>query len=151
MEYKIAPKYFEELNIGDKFITPGRTVTEADLVSFSGLSGDYNPIHSDEEYTKTTAFGTRIAHGPLTLSLATGLLFRVGALDVNATALLELNSKYFHPVLIGDTISCVVEVVGKRESKKGQSILTLKYDVFNQKKERVAEITQTEMYARKPG
>lgn len=151
MEYKHACKYFEEFSVGDKFVTPARTITEADIVSYSGLSGDYNLIHTDEEFAKTTIFGTRIAHGPLVIAIAAGLLFRLGLLDGTSMALLGLNIKFVKPVLPGDTIKCVVEVIGKRETKKAdRGILTLKLQILNQRQETVIEAEHTTMQTRKP-
>ena len=63
------PMYFEDFQVGQRFTTPARTVTEADVVNFAGVSGDYNPIHTDAEFAKNTPFGQRIAHGLYTASL----------------------------------------------------------------------------------
>ena len=151
MEYKHAGKYFEEFNIGDKFVTPSRTITEADIVTYAGLSGDYHIIHTDEEFAKGTIFGSRIAHGPLTTAVALGLLFRLGLLDGTSMALLGLNTKFVNAVLPGDTIKCVVEVIGKRETKKpDRGILTLKLQIMNQREEVVIEVEHITMQARLP-
>ena len=151
MEYKHAGKYFEEFNIGDKFVTPSRTITEADIVTYAGLSGDYHIIHTDEEFAKGTIFGSRIAHGPLTTAIALGLLFRIGLLDGTSMALLGLNAKFVNAVLPGDTIKCVVEVIGKRETKKpDRGILALKLQVMNQREEVVIEVEHITMQARLP-
>ena len=69
--------FWEEWEIGAEFQTASRTITEADVVNFAGISGDYNPLHIDEEFCKQTQFGTRIAHGPLVYSIAAGLLFQL--------------------------------------------------------------------------
>lgn len=151
MEYKLVPKYWEEFNIGDKIITPGRTITEADVVHFAALSGDWNLIHTDQEYAKTTMFGKRIVYGLLTLSIATGLVFRLGLIDYNSLALLGLEPKWTLPVLIGDTIHCEAEIVHKRPTKKpDRGILTIKIIAYNQRNEVVMEAIQTFLYARKP-
>ena len=151
MEYKHAGKYFEEFNSGDKFVTPSRTITEADIVTYAGLSGDYHIIHTDEEFAKSTIFGSRIAHGPLTTAIALGLLFRLGLLDGTSMALLGLNTKFVNAVLPGDTIKCVVEVIGKRETKKpDRGILTLKIQIMNQREEVVIEVEHITMQARLP-
>ena len=151
MECKHAGKYFEEFNIGDKFVTPSRTITEADIVTYAGLSGDYHIIHTDEEFAKGTIFGSRIAHGPLTTAIALGLLFRIGLLDGTSMALLGLNAKFVNAVLPGDTIKCVVEVIGKRETKKpDRGILTLKIQIMNQREEVVIEVEHITMQARLP-
>ena len=150
MEYKHAGKYFEEFSVGDKYVTPARTVTEADIVSYSGLSGDYNLVHTDEEFAKNTLFGTRIAHGPLTMTIAAGLLFRLGLLDGTSMALLGLNIKFVNPVLPGDTIKCIAEVIGKRETRKAdRGVLNLKLQILNQRQETVIEAEHITMQARK--
>jgi acyl dehydratase len=66
-------QYYEEFEIGDTHVSQGRTITEADVATFAGLSGDYNPLHTDAEFAKTTIFGERIAHGMLTVAMSTGL------------------------------------------------------------------------------
>lgn len=96
--------YFEEFNIGDSITSQGRTVTEADIVNFAMLSGDWNPLHSDAEAAKSTPFGARIAHGALVLSIATGLADRMGFITGTAIAFLELNWQFRNAVLIGDTV-----------------------------------------------
>ncbi len=73
--------YFEDYTTGDSVTSQGRTVTEADIVSFAALSGDWNAIHVDAEYAKKGMFGERIAHGMLGLSIATGLAARLGFID----------------------------------------------------------------------
>ena len=97
--------YWEEWEIGAEFESPGRTVTEADIVAFAGLSGDYNPLHINEEYCKTTQFGTRIAHGPLVYAIAAGLLFQLHLYDDTLIAFLGFDSlKFTGPTKAGDTI-----------------------------------------------
>jgi len=96
--------YFEEFEIGTEVISPGRTITETDVVTFAGLSGDYNPLHTDKEFTKNTPFGQRIAHGALILSIATGLADRLGFIEGTALAFRELTWKFSQPVFIGDTV-----------------------------------------------
>jgi len=96
--------YFEEFEIGTEVTSPGRTITEADVVNFAGLSGDYTQLHTDEEFAKETPFGQRIAHGALVLSIATGLAARLGFLEGTALAFRELTWKFSQPVFIGDTV-----------------------------------------------
>src|SRR5581483_178516 len=79
-------KYFEEFVVGESWDSPGRTITEADLVIFAGFSGDYHPLHTDEEYAKATQFGTRIFHGPGAFAVATGLESRLGIKEGTAIA-----------------------------------------------------------------
>jgi len=96
--------YFEEFEIGTEVISAARTITETDVVTFAGLSGDYNQLHTNEEFARTTLFGRRIAHGALVLSIATGLANRLGFVDGTALAFRELTWKFSQPVFISDTI-----------------------------------------------
>ncbi len=96
--------YFEEFSVGMSFATAGRTVTEADLVAFAGLSGDFNPVHTNSEYAASTLFGQRIAHGLLVLSIASGLVTGLGFLGEKVEAFRGLEWKFRGPVFIGDTI-----------------------------------------------
>jgi acyl dehydratase len=97
-------KYFEEFVIGEEVVSPARTITEADVVMFAALTGDYNQLHTDEEFAKTTPFGRRIAHGLLVLSDAVGLLGRLGFIEGTALAFRELAWKFSQPVFMGDTV-----------------------------------------------
>ncbi len=96
--------YFEEFEVGMEVVSPGRTITEADVVAFAGVSGDYNQLHTDEEFAKGLMFGQRIAHGMLVLSIATGLAARLGFIEGTALAFRELTWKFSQPVFFGDTI-----------------------------------------------
>jgi acyl dehydratase len=71
--------FFDEFEVGQSWLSPRRTITEADIVMFAGMTGDYNPVHTDEEFAKRTPFGTRILHGPAVFAIATGLEFRLGS------------------------------------------------------------------------
>ena len=71
--------FFDEFEVGQSWLSPRRTITEADIVMFAGMTGDYNPVHTDEEFAKRTPFGTRILHGPAVFAIATGLLFAFAA------------------------------------------------------------------------
>ncbi len=88
-----------------------KTITETDVYLFAGISGDFNPLHTDEEYAKTTVFGTRIAHGGLAASLLAPVLGM--KLPGLGTVALETNTKFRKPVFFGDTITCKVEVIEK--------------------------------------
>jgi len=97
--------YFEEFSVGQKVITVGRTVSEGDIFNFAGLTGDYNQIHTDAEFSKTTPFGQRVAHGLLGLSMAVGLIWRTGLLEGTVLAFREINEwKFVKPYFIGDAI-----------------------------------------------
>lgn len=144
--------FFEEFNVGDEFVSPRRTITEADIVMFSGLSGDYNPLHTDEVFAKETMFGARIAHGMLVLSISTGLAARTGIVDGTAMAFLGIvDWKFVAPVLIGDTVHVKQIVESKRETKKpDRGVITFKSQIMNQKNEVVQEGLRTLMVRRKP-
>src|SRR5512139_289937 len=137
--------YFEEFDLGMRIITPGRTITESDLVGFAGLTGDYNLIHTDAVYSATTPFGQRVAHGLLVLSIASGLGTRTGVLEGTVMAFREINEwKFVKPVFIGDTIHAVMEVVETKALPRiGGGAVALKVDVLNQKDESVMKGTWT--------
>jgi acyl dehydratase len=97
--------YFEEFSVGQKVITSGRTVSEDAIFSFAGLTGDYNPIHTNADFAKKTQFGQRIAHGLLGLSIATGLVMQTGLLEGTVLAFREITEwKFIKPFFIGDTM-----------------------------------------------
>ena len=103
--------YFEDFEPGQHVSTVSRTITESDIVTFAGLSGDYTTIHTDAEYSRTTLFGQRIAHGLLVLSIASGLLIRSGIIEGTVIAFREIeNWRFTKPVFIGDTVHVEVEV-----------------------------------------
>ena len=130
----MAPLHFEDVEVGFRFETPSRTVTEADLVAFSGISGDFNPLHTDERFAAGSIYGERIAHGALVLSLTTGLRQRVGLFDGTLMGLLEIRSwRFSAPVRIGDTIRVACEITELREtSKPDRGLLVQRIDVLNQ-------------------
>ena len=136
--------YWEEWKIGAEFVTSARTITETDIVNFAGISGDYNPLHIDEEFCRNTQFGTRIAHGPLVYSIATGLIFQLHLYDDTLIAFLGFDSlKFTKPVKIGDTIHARVEVIERREtSKSDRGIMKRLLQVLNQNNELVQEGVQ---------
>lgn len=112
---RLRGMYFEEFETGTKIMTGGRTVTEADIVSFAGLSGDFTRIHTDAEYSKTTPFGQRVAHGLLGLAIVTGLAAQTGILEGTVLAFREIVEwKFVRPIFIGDTIHAEMVV---RETK----------------------------------
>lgn len=97
--------YFEEFEVGQRVSTPARTITEADVVAFAGLSGDFNSLHTDALYAQRTPFGQRVAHGILGLAIASGLATRTGILEGTVLAFREITEwKFSRPVYIGDTI-----------------------------------------------
>ena len=144
--------YWEEWEIGAEYESPARTVTEADIVMFAGLSGDYNPLHVNEEYCKTTIFGTRIAHGPLVYAITAGLLFQLHLYDDTLIAFLGFETlKFTGPVKPGDTIHAKIKVLEKREtSRPDRGVMKRELRVFNQRGEVVQEAIQNFLLKRKP-
>src|SRR5579885_3656116 len=110
--------YWEEFEEGKEYITRSRTVTEADVVAFAGLSGDYNPLHTDAEFMKSSPFGERIAHGMLVAAMSTGMSSQRGWFEGTTIALLEVNFKFKAPVKFGDTVHLVLQLKEKRETSK---------------------------------
>jgi acyl dehydratase len=147
------PLYFEDFQVGQRFTTPARTVTEADIVHFAGISGDYNPIHTDAEFAKTAPFGERIAHGLLVLSMLTGLRQRSGHFEGTLIAWLEIrNYRFLKPVLIGDTVHGETEILEKREtSRPDRGVLVQRVRVVNQRGEVVQEGEFVTLVRRKEG
>ncbi|AMJ61276.1 hypothetical protein AXW83_14075 [Bosea sp. PAMC 26642] len=130
--------YFEDFDPEQSIVTRGRTVGEGDITLFSGLSGDFNPLHVDAEYCAGTQFGERIAHGPLTLAMAIGLISQQNLIDATTMGLLDLHWSFAAPVRIGDTVHAVVKAVDKKPSRKpDRGVVTLQLDVFNQRGEQV--------------
>ncbi len=144
--------YWEDWEIGAEFVSPARTVTEADIVAFAGISGDYNPLHTDEEYCRQTQFGTRIAHGPLVYAIAAGLLFQLHLYDDTLIAFLGFDSlKFTKPVKPGDTIHARIKVLEKREtSNPERGVMKRRLEVLNQRGEVVQEGVQAFLLKCKP-
>ena len=132
-----APKglYFDEYQVGQSITSQGRTVTEADVVSFAFLSGDWNPMHTDAEFASEHPFGQRVAHGLLVLSIATGLAVRLGFLEETALAFREIGDwKFSLPVYFGDTVRVRATVNDTKEMPRlGGGLVTLKVQILNQK------------------
>ena len=118
--------YYEEFELGAVMRTRGRTITEADLVQFAALTGDYNPMHTDAEYSKGSFMGKRVAHGMLSLSYAIGQAYQLGILERTVLGFRGLEMKFSSPVYIGDTIHAELKVTGKKAAKRmGGGVVTL--------------------------
>ena len=136
--------------MGDEYTSPGRTVTEADIVIFAGLSGDYKVLHTDAEYMKASIFGERIAHGLLGLSIQHGLLAR-GMPACADRFLVGLKWKFKGPIKIGDTLHVSGRITAKKDSGKADwGLVTLDRRVVNQLGEVVQEGETEHMIARRP-
>lgn len=128
--------YFDEFTVGDATESVGRTITEADVVNFAALSGDWNLIHTDAEYSKAQPFGQRVAHGLLVLSIASGLAVRLGFMEETIVAFRGLEWKFVRPVFIGDTVRLRVTVEEtKAMARLGGGLVSFKMEVLNQKDE----------------
>lgn len=130
--------YFEDFIIGVEHVTRGRTITESDVMNFAGLSGDFIELHTNEEYARQSPYGRRIAHGMLTLSIATGLMTRMNLVTDTVVAFYGIDKlRFVKPVFIGDTIH-VRKKVADAMAKGGVSgVVTFDTSVLNQKDEAV--------------
>jgi acyl dehydratase len=144
--------YFEEFEVGQRIVSLGRTITEADVVTFAGLSGDYNQIHTDAEFSKNTPFSQRVAHGLLVLSIASGLAMRTGVLEGTTLAFREIGEwKFTRPVMLGDTVHDVMEIKEvKALPRLKAGTVTIELDVRNQHDETTMKGLWTVLVASKP-
>ena len=140
MSYKFRGLTFDEFKVGDVHETASRTLTEADVVSFAGISGDFNPLHTNEEFGKKLPFGGRIAHGMLVASVATGLANQLGIFEGTSLAVLGMEISWPAPTKFGDTIRLVLTVTEMKESSKGdKGVITYRAEVKNQRDETVMD------------
>jgi acyl dehydratase len=129
-------QYFEDLDIGAEFISPGRTITETDIVTFAGLTGDWSELHVNKEFAERGFFGRRIAHGALTFSISTGLSVRLGLLDDVVIAFYGLDKlRFTKPVFIGDTIKVRKRIDSKEDRGERTGVVTFITEVINQRDE----------------
>jgi len=131
--YQPKGLYFEDFTVGTRLRTAGRTITEADIVGFAGLSGDFNQIHTNAVHAAADTFGKRVAHGLLVQSIATGLAVQSGVIEGTVLAFRELDCKFSLPVFIGDTVHVEIEIVETKALPrlKGGNV-TMKHTVVNQ-------------------
>lgn len=134
---------YEEFKSDSRWVTQARTVTEADVSLFCGLSGDFNPLHSDSEFCAGSSFGERVAHGPLVQSMAIGLMSQLNLINGTARGLLNVNWDFRAPVHFGDTVHANVSVVSTRPAKNNAGIVTLRLVVVNQAGVTVQDGTMT--------
>ncbi len=132
--------FFEEFAGDWTLVTPRRTVTEADIVSFAGLSGDFNPLHVDEEFARTTVHGGRIAHGMLNASIMSGLAALTGIFDGTVIALMEVEVRFVGVVRAGDTVQLTLTCAAKKRAPgTNQGLVVLRTTLRNQRSEVVCE------------
>jgi len=122
---------FSEYQVGQSFTSGGRTITEADVVNFAGISGDYNPLHTDATFAETTPFGQRVAHGMLAASISTGLGQTLGIFEGTTLALMSQTFEYKAPVFFGETIRLRLTVESMTPSTKGgKGVVVFRSDIM---------------------
>lgn len=143
--------YYEEFDVGQMLVTRGRTVTEADIVQFGALTGDFNPMHMDAEYCKASFMGKRVAHGMLGISYAIGQLYQLGVLDGTILAFRELEAKFSVPIFIGDTITIKATVKEKKDAARlGGGMVKFDLRIVNQEGKTITKAGITLLMASKP-
>ena len=127
--------YFEDYEVGKEIRSSSRTVTEADIVNFAGITGDWNPIHTDEEFARKSVFGRRIAHGTLTFAIMTGLFARLGIIERTIVAFYGVDRlRFIKPVFIGDTLTAIAKVIEK-EDRGNAGMIVMEASAVNQRNE----------------
>lgn len=134
MPYSYEPHAFEDYEVGQKFVSAGRTVTESDVITQSMLSGDWTEFHTNEEYARESFFGQRIAHGPLTFSIGIGLMFRCGFLEKTTMGLASMGEVEFaNPLPIGETVHVELEVRDVHDiSREDAGMIDLAMDIVTE-------------------
>lgn len=138
-------EFFEDCRVGEKALSPGRTLTETDIVLFAAFTGDWLPIHTNAEYAKTALFGERIAHGLLVLTVGSALLLRLGEFVVLPKAMIALYEvekvRFVAPAKIGDTIHTESEVVRMTELDQTRGLISIRGEIKNQRNELLVTFT----------
>lgn len=126
--------YLEDFAAEQRFISGGRTITEADLTFFSMISGDWNPVHCDAEFAKKTRYGERVVHGVLGIAISTGMMHELGIFEKSVIAMLGFrNWNFLAPLLVGDTIHLQLTIMAVEPGKSGRSgKLARKFELINQ-------------------
>lgn len=152
IEAKPRGHYFEDFSVGQEFLTPARTITQTDIVNFACLSGDFNEVHTNFEYSKNTPFGEPVAHGPLVYAVLAGLQYATGINDGTLLALLQIDGwRMLAPVKHGDTIRLHSKVLEVRELQKGdKGIVTFLRRGIKQDGTVVQEMTAKYLYRKRP-
>jgi acyl dehydratase len=145
------PRYLDDFTVGETFRSPRRTITETDVVSFAALTGDWNPVHTDELFARESAFGERVAHGPMAIGIAFGLLSRLDLFDGSVLALRAVEWSFDAPVRIGDTVHVEAQVLEAtpHPARVDRGRLAVRADFVNQDGERVSRGRFTVVIARR--
>lgn len=155
MNVEIRQMYYEDVEIGDKAVTEGRTISEADIVNFAGVSGDYNSLHVDAVFAANSIGGQRVAHGLLIWSVGQGLYTKSPynmSLQRQMRAMSSVNIRFRKPVLIGDTIHVVQECIEKSDTRPGSTAAKIIYKrtIINQRGEEVQVGEVSYLIAKRP-
>jgi acyl dehydratase len=146
----MSRRWFEDFQVGDRFESPSKTLTDAHFLFFAGMTGDAHPIHYDDEHAKTTRFGRRLAHGLLLTSLtAVGASTLAPVVEDSVVAFVEQATRFRAPAFIGDTLKPRHEVVAL-ERKRSAGLLTLRVTLTNQRGETVLEGEHRYLIAYRP-
>jgi len=146
--------YMEDYTVGERFVSPARTITETDITMFAAMTGDWHPLHTDAEFAKGYFFGERIAHGMLVLSVGSALIFRLGpnvSLPKSFIAFYGMDSvRFVGAVKIGDTIHLEAEVAELKEKNEMHGVIVAKNFIKNQRNEDVVIYTTRALVGRRP-
>jgi acyl dehydratase len=143
-------RWFEDFKLGDRFESPGKTLTDAHFLFFAGMTGDAHPIHYDDEYAKGTRFGRRLAHGLLLTSMtAVGASTLAPIIEHSIVAFVEQTTRFLAPAFIGDTIKPRHEVV-ELQRKRSAGLLTLRVTLTNQRDETILDGRHVYLIAYRP-
>ncbi len=149
MGYQMRGLHFDDFVPERVFYSASRTITEADVVAFAGVSGDFNPLHTDETFAAKTPMRTRIAHGMLSMAVATGLANQMGIFEGTTIALMQQTIRYSGMVRFGDTIRIVMTVKERKESRNpSRGVVTFDVQVVNQDDKSVVDSEWILMMAR---
>jgi len=152
MTAKSRGLYWEDFEVGQTLVTPKRTITSTDIVNFACLSGDFNEVHTNWEYARTTPFGEPIAHGPLVYAIMGGLQYASGVNDGTLLALLQVDQWRMHaPVKHGDTLHMESTVIEKKASSKpDRGMIKFRRRFMKHDGTAVQEMETTLLYKRRP-
>lgn len=143
-------RYFEDFIVGEESISAGRTITEADIVNFAGLTGDWYELHTNKEWAAKGPFGQRIAHGALIFSIATALALRMDPPSDALMAFYGLDRlRFVKPVFIGDTIHVRQKIVEMTVRDEKSGVITTLSEVINQNEQVVVSYTAKVLYKRR--
>jgi 3-hydroxybutyryl-CoA dehydratase len=150
MECCYRGKTWEEFEVGETRSTAGRTITESDTMQFACLTGDMNPLHTDEVFARKSPYGRRIAHGAYGQALMVGLTAPLGIFEGTTVALRHMDTRFKHPLYFGDTIHVVLRVESKKDLKgMNQGLVTFKAQLYNQDGKVVIDSAWTVLFKKK--